>query len=136
MRRWLFAEGGFTLIELLTVLAIMAMLAVLAVPFGVRAVEDATLRSDSRKLASALHGLQMQARRDQTMIVVDPAGADTRLPKLDGGTAVHLEARGGSLSYFPDGTSSGGTLRLSEHGRAIDIDVAWLTGNVTEAAAP
>ena len=126
-------ESGFTLIELLTVLAIMAMLAVLAVPLSVRVVEDATLRSDGRKLASALHELQREARRDQATIVVDPAGGSTRLPKLDGGATLRLKG-GEPVSYFPDGTSSGGTLRLSEHGREIDIDVAWLTGDVEEHA--
>lgn len=35
------------------------------------------------------------------------------------------------IGYFPDGSSSGGHLTLSEANRKVRVDVDWLTGAVT-----
>ncbi len=35
------------------------------------------------------------------------------------------------IGYFPDGSSSGGNITLSERHRSLRVDVDWLTGAVT-----
>ncbi|HET8765042.1 MAG TPA: type II secretion system protein GspH, partial [Rhodanobacter sp.] len=35
------------------------------------------------------------------------------------------------IGYFPDGSSSGGNVTLSEDRRSARVDVDWLTGAVT-----
>jgi len=41
-----------------------------------------------------------------------------------------------ALTYFPDGTSSGGTVRIEEGSQKADLAVAWLTGTITQKTAP
>ena len=40
------------------------------------------------------------------------------------------------IGYFPDGSSSGGNITLSEARRSSRVDVDWLTGAVTVSAQP
>jgi general secretion pathway protein H len=40
------------------------------------------------------------------------------------------------IRYFPDGSSSGGNIQLSEAPRTLRIDVDWLTGAVTVRQEP
>jgi general secretion pathway protein H len=133
-------QDGFTLIELLVVLAIMGLMATLALPLAARAVDDAALRRDARALASRLHALQSRALEDQQTILIE-SGADGTIDVATLGLPVQLHGaalsvRGGPLSFYPDGTSSGGTIRMTEHGRTFDLDIAWLTGTIILRAAP
>ena len=129
---------GFTLIELLVVIAIVALISVVAVPLGVRSVENATLRSDARKLVSVLRQMQQDARAQQTTVTLSTGeeAATARLRLLAPDAVVDLPGNRKSLSFYPDGTSSGGIVRLSEHGRSLDLEVAWMTGAVVLRAAP
>jgi general secretion pathway protein H len=127
-------SNGFTLIELLVVLAIMGLIATLALPLAARAVDDAALRTDARNLATRLSALQAQARGEQRTITVDPASLGS--PNRSRNATITVPEHGDPLSFYPDGTSSGGTLRITERGRGFDLDVAWLTGKVTLRAAP
>jgi general secretion pathway protein H len=122
------AANGFTLLELLVVLAIMAIVGVLAVPLGVRVVEAAELRADARTLAQALRSIQQDARARQATIVLEDGQEDRLGLSRD---AVVTREGGPPLVYFPDGTSAGASLVLSEHGRSLDINVAWMTGQVS-----
>ncbi|SRR5579862_3409339 len=125
-------ETGFTLLELLVVLAIMGIVGVLAVPLSVRAVEAARLRADARALALSLRGFQQEARSRQSTIVLDDASLRLKLPR----DAAVILKDGAPLIYFADGTSGGGSLRLSEHGRSLDLEIAWMTGEVRFGDVP
>jgi general secretion pathway protein H len=134
-------ERGFTLIELLVVLAIMGMVAAIALPLSVRAVDGATLRADGRALAVALKLLQAEARARQDAVVVEARDgtlyttAPHRFPRTGSGAVLGFKG-GRRLVFYPDGTSSGATLQLTEHGRSVDIEVAWLTGLVAVRSVP
>ena len=46
------------------------------------------------------------------------------------------EAGVARIRYFPDGSSSGGNLVLSDDRRSVRVDVDWLTGGVTVSKQP
>ena len=37
----------------------------------------------------------------------------------------------GAITFFPDGSSTGGQVTLSAGNRAFKVDVLWITGKVT-----
>jgi general secretion pathway protein H len=48
-----------------------------------------------------------------------------------------LDARSGSIRFFPDGSSTGGAIGLSQGGQQTQVSVDWLTGHVAiEHAVP
>lgn len=131
---------GFTLLELLVVLAIMGLMVAIAMPFTVSTIAQAGLRADARALTSQLRRLQHQAQeRRETIVIATLAvhtlpGAVFAAPQAGRGTVTL--AGGRPVIFYPDGTSSGGTLRLREGGRALDIGVAWMTGAIDVRVAP
>jgi general secretion pathway protein H len=67
---------------------------------------------------------------------VDAAGATVRLPSSMGLTLVSngkgpASADTSSITFYPDGSSSGGHLILTEGRASVRVGVAWLTGAVT-----
>jgi general secretion pathway protein H len=133
-------QQGFTLIELLVVLAIMGLIATLALPLAASAVDDTALRTDARNLAGRLYELQSNATRGQSTVTIVPRADGTIDPGLLGlpfahGATVSFTGSANALSYYPDGTSSGGSLQIMERGRGFDLEVAWLTGHITMQAA-
>jgi general secretion pathway protein H len=85
------------------------------------------------------------AANRRTRFVLDPAGHGFA---VDGGRPQALpaqlaalivpedgvpRARGGGISFAPDGSSSGGTVELADGGRRMRIDVDWLTGRIAVA---
>ena len=130
--------AGYTLIELLVVLAIMGLIAAIATPMAGRAVEIANLKADSRILAGDLRRLQHQAAEQQQPIVISALSDRAQLTlsagrwsALSDGASENFSTSTKNIFYYPDGTSSGGTIHLSEAGRAVDLNVAWLTGTIT-----
>jgi len=124
---------GYTLLELLVVVAIMGLIAALAAPAASRTIASATLNADARKAAGDLRALQHLAMERQEAITLTATGGTVAISPA--GTvqdiaALPLSAGNDAITYYPDGTTSGGTLRLSESGHALVIDIAWLTGTI------
>lgn len=93
---------GFTLIELLVVLAIAASAIALVLPQLSSARAGIALKAEARKVASALRAARGEA------------------------IARQREVAYGTIHFFPDGSSSGGTMQLGSY----IIEVDWLTGRV------
>ena len=127
------AERGFTLIELLVVLTIGALMAAVALP-RVSTLLRPDIDRTTRRVALAIRDQRSTAMRTgYTVSVTDP----TVLPLLPDGTKLADVAFGErGLVFFPNGTSTGGTLVLeaSDGRRAVNVD--WLTGRVTVGPAP
>ena len=129
---------GYTLIELLVVIAILALIAAIAMPVASRAVEAATFRADARRLAGELEALQQRAMDQQETITI-AAATNGAAPSVSSGDKfalsnsekLSLASDTQAISFFADGTSSGGTLNIVNGPRAIAVKVAWLTGAVT-----
>lgn len=97
---------GFTLLELLVVLLIAASALALALPQLSSVRAGVALKANVRAVASALRAARSEAIARQREVSYE------------------------SIRFFPDGSSSGGSLRLNGTGRSYVIEVDWLTGKV------
>lgn len=137
---------GFTLLELLIVLAILAMAAVLVAPViggGQRAgIKSAALRlagelRDTRNLAIAgAREAVLLVDLEERLLLLDDQSTVGELPRDIKITvnAAETEQRGDALlgvRFFPDGSSTGGTVTLGSEPAAFSVNVDWLTGRVT-----
>ncbi len=140
------SQGGFTLIELLVVLLIIGALLTLAPAAYYRMAPGLEARAAARQVAAVLREARSLAIRDnrETVVTVDTA---QRAYRLDGDARLHelsetltvslvtaaserLGETTGRIRFFPDGTSTGGRVKLSSDERTFDITVDWLTGRV------
>lgn len=139
-------QAGFTLIELLVVLTIIGLLLALAPIHWSVALGGAKVKAEARAMADALRdarGAAVLSGRQITIMVdgaagnyvVEPDGRSHVLPQgirlsMEGAGGV-AEADKGSVTFFPDGTSTGGAIRLSAVGTQRRVAVHWLTGRVS-----
>lgn len=142
-------EAGFSLLEIMIALAILALAVTLVgAAFGRSSVG---LRFDAatRELALNLREAQARALRSgrDVALVID---VDTRLYRLQDDPQVQLpegitlnvisagevmaSSRRPVISFAPDGSSTGGAIRLSLEDRSSTISIDWLTGAVTTAS--
>lgn len=137
---------GFTLIEVLVVLVIMALVMVVVVP--------AISKTRGGSLSDVARDLQVELRRTRSAAVLqqqsrslvldvqgrsywqDTAGDDKRSIGRD----IAVRARVAStelhdglaaIRFFPDGSSTGGHVRLAGAAGGLRIDVDWLSGKVS-----
>jgi general secretion pathway protein H len=147
------AEDGTSLIELLVVLAILALVAAVALPRAHMPGRGPSLRLVASDVAAELRTARSMAiaqNRDVAFAFdtetrtygVAGTGAPQALP-----AAIDLlvttartqfgETKDAHLVFFSDGTSSGGTIQLSDQRQSVAIGVEWLTGAVhIERGAP
>ena len=112
---------------------------------GVRAKAD--LRLAAREVATALRETRSRAlsKDHPTVFAIDLTGGNYR---SDGSEPAHRLPRGvqailftttedrvtdtvGKIRFFPDGSSTGGGLRLVQADRQTELLVDWLTGRVS-----
>lgn len=138
---------GFSLIELVAVLALIAIV-VTTLAFGLsRGLQGTKVRAASRDVAAAMRYTRGQAiiKREERSLQFNlddksytaPGRATVKLPEeMD----LHLlTARGelaegersGGIRFFPDGSSTGGRVRLVSGAREWVVNVAWLTGEIS-----
>jgi general secretion pathway protein H len=140
-------DAGYTLLEMLVVVAILA--GVMSVTYvswhGRRADERLDIVAD--KLRLALLETRTAASRDaksQSLFLdldrKEWRTADGKVERIPDTaaltvTSVRQSEPGASLReaefrFTPDGSSTGGTIRLADGGQAIVITVDWLTGRI------
>ena len=138
------ANNGFTLLELLVVIIILALTSTLV---GINLGGDrANLESIARTLVTYLRYVRSKAmvgNTDTALVVdLDNGAYYSRAARIDrplpASISVELtvdvrdtDGKRGSIVFYPDGSSSGGKLRLSRNGRSLQITTAWLNGYVT-----
>lgn len=119
-------ERGYTLLELLVVLAIMGLLAAVAVPLMSGPAERLHAKAAARAVAEELRGARAQAvaRGVIQRVAIGPRLA----PK-----GVTLSFRGplhDEIDFFPDGSTSGGTVLVSHGGTQHRVSVQWPAGRI------
>ena len=142
-------DQGYTLLELLVVIAILALLAGLAGPrlfSGNDRTELTRLVQESRRIAldTGLRARQMARPQALTLDLSDKSLSSEShrlslagLDRLDLITAGELSHRQGSgqILFFPDGSSTGGEIRLEKGPFREVLKIDWLTGQVTRVPA-
>ena len=145
-------QGGFSLVEVIAVLMVLAILAGLV---GVRlrpgSGSDALLAT-AHELASRCRAARAGAIRrgaDQ-MVVIDLAGrvVSSSLPTqeplaipesitilTDTSAAAQRSASVAGIRFHPNGSSTGGVVRLASGRKAYEVRVNWFTGRVSVDAA-
>jgi len=142
-------DAGFSLIEMLVVLTILALATTLALPLFSRGSEGLRLQTAAVELASALRATRSAAilRNTETALVVDvdqrtfkstvisqrPFAPDIEA-KLTFASGISSGSSDGGFRFFPDGSSTGGDVTLSLHGKQTKLCVHWLTGEVRREA--
>ncbi len=139
--------AGLTLVELLVTLTIVGLVAAVTAPSLSGSLDAARLRAASHELVAALRSVRHDAvsSRRESALVLDTASHDywrageQRRLSVPEQTAIsmtvaeseHPEPTQGRIRFFPDGSSTGGTIRLERSNVHIRIVVAWLTGRTT-----
>lgn len=142
-------ESGYTMLELLVVISIAGMLAVGLAGTVSSGRDSVTLRAAAKDLTALLkrtRGQAMSQNREAAVFIdVDekvfgqeddnkhwPLPSEAEVTLLTAAEEISREDRG-AIRFFPDGSATGGGLRLSQDGRHYQISVHWLTGQVSLA---
>lgn len=134
---------GFTLIELIVVMTILGLALALALPALQRAFPWVELNNAARTTMTALRETRGRAIGSNREIVLYFDLSARRL-SIDGARPVPLDPRlgmtlttatrevirsgVGGIRFYPDGTSSGGTVELTLDRWRQVVGVEWLTG--------
>jgi general secretion pathway protein H len=139
-------EEGSSLIELLVVLAILALVAAIALPGAQMPGQTPSIRLAAADIATRLRAARNMAVAEQREVAF-AFDSGTRTYGIAGMGAPHAlpeavdvsvttarqyvrDAGEARLVFYSDGTSSGGTIRLTDRHQRVAIGVEWLTGAV------
>lgn len=142
-----YSSKGFTLLEIMLVLFIV-ILGFAAIGLSISSGSDATEhQSVARDLVSALRYAKGQAliSHEETTVELDlnentytVSGRDKvfTIPETIAVTVVtaqdEMEGKGlANIRFFPDGSASGGRIKLEKNTVTWQIDINWLTGQIS-----
>jgi general secretion pathway protein H len=129
------ASRGFTLLEMLVVIVLMSI-GITVVGFG---LNKGLQQAAERQLLSAaiISGQPRETRFDLARRTFQAPGQPPRQWPANMGvqlnTAADLDA---AFAFYPDGSSSGGSLLVFQGERRSRIDIGWLTGSVKSRSLP
>ena len=133
------SAAGFTLVELLVVLAIIGLLIAAAPILMQSAMPGARSLAAARALAQELRQTRGQAiasgnataiRFDtaQQIYLLEPGGRAHALPRT---VRFSLPAQAATqIGFYPDGSSTGGTILVGDGALRHRVSVNWLTGRI------
>jgi len=140
-----YRKNGFTLLEILVVITIIALMTTI-VGLNMRGKQGADLDSVGRTLVADLRYVRSKAlvgSADSALTFevasrkyfTRDATIDRSLPQ-EISIAVTIDERDiggtrGRIVFYPDGSSSGGKIRLIKNGRQLEVVTTWLNGYVS-----
>jgi general secretion pathway protein H len=139
-------QRGFTLLELLVVLAIIGLVVALVPGFVLRSQPQLDVQVAARAIADGMRQTRSEAvlRNLPQVFALDVEArvfraADQPPVRIGDGIALSFRtARSqllgegvGQIRFFPDGSSTGGQVRLVQGTARADVGSDWLTGLVT-----
>jgi general secretion pathway protein H len=117
------AQAGFTLLEMLVVIAVMALILVLVTQFGPPRSHRLEAQATAQNIANTMRMARGRAiAQGQPVKLVLPAVPDW--------LSVTVQSPAGGISFAPDGSASGGRVRLHGDGQDLIVSADWLTGRV------
>jgi general secretion pathway protein H len=138
------AFRGFSLIEVMLVLVIAALL------MGVVATsltEGPVLRKTAREVATSLRHARSVAilQRQEVVWSMDIQSkqfwvsmADSRRDlhpsieaKINTAASEVASASQGNIRFYPDGSSTGGSVELAAKGQSFKVNVEWISGRIS-----
>lgn len=138
-------RSGFTLLEMLVVLVILGLSLAVVVP-AINKGLGGSLEDAARDLQVGLRKARSEAVLNKRSVALwvdvrsksfglDSGRGKRSLPRgLEVSARVaDSESRGSraSVRFFPDGSSTGGRIRLRKGEGSVAVDVDWLTGRVS-----
>lgn len=133
-------EDGFTLIETIAVLVVLGLALSIVAGFLPRRNTTLELAAATSRIGGALQTARSRAMLEGHPIVFAavPGGHGFRLDNAsaDLGLSITVVMAQPLILFAPDGSASGGSLRVLVAGRQRVILVDWLTGRAAVAAAP
>lgn len=141
-----YSKRGFSLLEMLLVVVLIAATGLLAAGMLTGGLDRLQLKSSAREIASQLRYTRAHAiaTGEPQRFVIDPAahawqaanGRSGEVPErlgiaFTGAREIQSRAGEGAILFFGDGASTGGRVQVSFRRAAWNVDVAWLTGEVT-----
>nr|WP_294514501.1 GspH/FimT family pseudopilin [uncultured Rhodopila sp.] len=134
------STGGFTLIELLVVLLIMGLALSIVAGFASAGRTGLELASGTDEVANTLRLARVRAiaRQQAVSFTVTADGHGYVLDAVARALPRTLTAAmdgAAAIRFAPDGSASGGAVRLAGGGRVRVVRVDWLTGRVTAGEA-
>ena len=143
-------QSGFTLIEMIAVLLVLAILAGF-VGVRLRPGGNDALQATAHELASRCRAARASAIRrgaDQTVVIdlanrtvsAGNAGQPLQIPATitvltDTSAAEQRSQAIAGVRFHPNGSSTGGTIRLESGKKAYEVRINWFTGRVSVEAA-
>lgn len=138
-------QSGFTLIEMIVVLVIIALVLALVVPNIGRSTGRYAVAATAYDVAAA-----MRLARDRAIVESRPTrflanadafgpGGDRPLQHVPRGIALTVfgddqgesGGRGDDIRFFPDGSSSGGRVDVTDGAAHYSVSVEWINGDVS-----
>ena len=144
-RRCCFAQG-FTLLELLVVIVLLSLMVVI-VPPSLSRPANAELKMVTQNMVSALRYTRSLAIAKKQAATFDldvnerlyrypgrsnsqPFDESLRV-KYTAARSEFLNDTTGSIRFYPDGSSTGGEIIISQDQRQQKISISWITGKVS-----
>lgn len=136
---------GFTLIELLVVMVVLGLVMAVAPLALFERLPGAETKAAARELGAAMRALRSESiRHNQPLaLTVDLQARQWSAPSRPARSFPKTAEIGliiaaneipddgvGRVTFYPDGTTSGGTITLSQGERRYHVAVDWLTGQV------
>lgn len=148
MRASTHQQQGFSLIEVMIVLALMGLL------MGVVATnltEGPVLRESAREVLASLRHARSSAimTQKQTRWIMDTANKSFQMEgvanaqsqsrqlspavevKLNTAASEVISNSQGAIRFYPDGSSTGGSVDVIYKGQSYKVNVEWVTGRVS-----
>lgn len=138
--------AGFTLIEIMVVLVIAVLMLTLVPPMFSKTANATELKSAAREIAAALRYARGQAvlRHNESVLTLDTAQHRYRVTGQKGfrnlskkiqlsmttSRSERLGKSTSSIRFYPDGSATGGQIKLANPKQKFTIDVNWLTGRI------
>jgi len=138
--------NGFTLFEIMVVMAIMTFILAIVPPLFTNVVASTHVKSATRQLAAGLQYTRSQAISKQKEMTLSldidrksfQVGEKVKSLKVPDDAIISLvtarseqtSTHAGRIRFFPDGSSTGGQIKLAHAAKEFLIDIHWLTGKI------